>query len=178
MPISTAAIYTRSVNIFGSFLSPPVLRRLLVGVPVKVPASFALAYLPVYFSDRDNRREGSRLVLHYPLMSALQGVSFDRPVTFALRDPKHGGERQKRLITWSPGNSTWFPTFSGEFETVPVGRSECRLTLGGAYLAPKGIVGRAFDAIAGVHVARASIAGLLREAAAAIEGAYTIEMAM
>jgi hypothetical protein len=72
-------------------------------------------------------------------------------------------------VSWSAHKGGPYPTFSGMLRVEPEGDVRCRLVIDGAYDAPLGPVGAAFDMVAGQRIAIASLDALLTRLGAEIE---------
>ena len=145
---------------------------------VEVPLARAPGYVDGYVRDVESEGQG-RIVLTVKV--PLERLGFDRcmeiskavSVRFA---PLAGRNALKHLtaISWEPEGVGPFPHFNG---TVGVEAEEtdgtCCLTLDGDYDPPLGVVGDAFDAILGKHIARLTARNLLDEIAIMMEMAHS-----
>jgi hypothetical protein len=154
------------------------MRTLTVSVPVAAPSAFTAAFLPSYFQGEIGERGLRELFLRYSLPNVTMGLSIDRRVSIEVRQGKSIRNDAALDISWSAKGTAAFPRYSGTFSADPSGTTSCTLQLQGRYSAPGGALGRAFDAIAGRHIARATIAAFLSQIARAAERDYDVRMAM
>jgi hypothetical protein len=147
---------------------------------VEVPFSEACAYLGRYIGDIEAEASG-RIVLTVKV--PLQRSGIDRCVTASKAVSVHFSPivkpstiKQRMAVSWEPEGGGLFPKFTG---TVGVEVQEAArasfITLDGTYDPPLAVIGDAFDAIIGKHIARQTARNLLDEIAITIETAYTNE---
>lgn len=147
---------------------------------VEVPLARAPGYIGNYIRDVESEGRG-RIVLTVKV--PLERLGFDRCMEVSrtvsvhfppLLDPQYLGHFT--AISWEPEGGGPFPHFSGAIgvETDGTG-SACYLTLDGNYDPPLGVVGDAFDAIVGRHIARLTARNLLDEIAIMMEMACSQE---
>jgi hypothetical protein len=150
------------------------MRTLHASTPVKAPARFAVAFLQGYVRDRTQAERAPEIQLRVPLNRLAGGLVLERPVTVNLSYlPQDDLERPGLSIEWQPADTTLFPRFTGSIQAEATGLRECLLSIDGSYTAPFGAPGAVFDALAGVHIAQATLEGLLHEFQAEIEADYT-----
>jgi len=71
------------------------------------------------------------------------------------------------FVNWMPSGEGPYPSFSGVMNVVAeADKRHSRIELDGAYAAPGGVLGRAFDAMIGSSIARSSLADLIERLAA------------
>ena len=142
-----------------------------------VPFEHASSYLDQYIHDVVSDG-GGHIVLSVAIPVERFGVDkrieLSRMVSVRF-SPVEGGESTTRLtgIWWEPDQGGPYPQFSG---TIGLAANEhpdrCNLVLEGEYDPPFGIVGDAFDAIIGKHIARTTVRNLLDEIAIIMETSY------
>jgi hypothetical protein len=132
---------------------------------VRCPFSIAHDYAEDFFADVAARGAEVRV----PLRDL---VVLRRPVrmVFARRpDYEEVGRPHDALaVRWTAGTHL-FPDFHGTLRLRIASVDETRLTLEGAYCPPLGLLGRAFDALIGRRIARATMADLLGRLGDAME---------
>jgi hypothetical protein len=152
------------------------MRHLTVSVPVRAPSEFTIAYVTTYFEAPAYRDEAGGQSIVFPLPKAAGGASVEKMVRVALKVHRH----RERLveISWDPIDSELFPRFHGSFKTNQGEKTSCVLTLEGEYSPPGGPVGAVFDAVAGSHIARASLESLAQRVGTAAEDDYRLRIEM
>ena len=76
------------------------------------------------------------------------------------------------LVNWMPSGEGPYPSFSGLLNVhAETDQRHSRIELDGAYAAPGGLLGRAFDALIGSTIARSSLADFIERLAADISPA-------
>ncbi len=123
----------------------------------------------------ENRAE-QRLTLRVPLGSA-RGIEKEVVVTYAARsDPMHFDDPW--YIHWAPDGGGLYPEFDGEL-TIRADQDypTSIIELTGSYVPPLGIVGAAFDAVAGSKIAAATARTLLKTIGDSMERGYAAEAA-
>jgi len=144
-------------------------RELRVGTTVAAPADFTLAHVPAYLKRTFGGRDYGPLSLDFTVPLA-GGLSLEKPVRIALEQADDGGVG----VRWEPLEGGAFPHFHGTFQAQAGHGEICELTLTGSYVPPGGTAGRAFDALVGYRIARASLGGLLARIAAATAADYRV----
>jgi hypothetical protein len=145
---------------------------------VDVPLASAPAYVASYIRDVESEGQG-RIVLTVKV--PLERLSFDRCIEISKAVSVHFAPlaeqdafRLLTAISWEPEGGGPFPHFSGTVGVEADGTDNaCCLTLDGAYDPPLGLVGDAFDAVVGRHIARLTARNLLDEIAIMMESAHT-----
>jgi hypothetical protein len=116
-----------------------------------------------------------RLTLALPI----GGATIERRVRVNYEhgtDPMHFDEPWR--VRWTPEEGGPYPDFEGELTVRADETYEgAILELRGQYTPPLGIVGKAFDALAGSKIAATTTRGLLASLAARIEAQYRSEEA-
>jgi hypothetical protein len=137
---------------------------LTASVEVCAPSDFSLSFLHDYFRERSAGAPAPTR-LHFPLEGVAPGLSLEKQVAVRLSYPDSSlGRRGEVLdVRWDPEGSGPFPNFDGTIDATPTGLERCTLSIRGEYVAPGGVAGAVFDAVAGAHVAQATLAALLRE---------------
>ncbi|MBV9439810.1 MAG: hypothetical protein JOZ24_07450 [Candidatus Eremiobacteraeota bacterium] len=143
--------------------------RVVVESVVRCPFSVAHDYAADFLSDAERS-----IAVHVPLRDfivALRG-RLSRPVrlTFAVHpdDTEAGRTHDAMLIEWQAGTRL-FPQFHGTVRLRIASVDATALRLEGAYRPPLGLLGRAFDAAIGRHIARATMRDLLARLGASLE---------
>jgi hypothetical protein len=147
---------------------------------VEVPLAEASRYFGRYVRDVECDGLG-RIVLTVKV--PLERLGIDRCVAVSKAVSVHfaalaqtDAVKQRMAVSWEPEGRGMFPTFSG---TVGVEAEDTAsasfITLDGSYDPPLAIVGDAFDAIVGKHIARQTARNLLDEIAITMETAFTNE---
>ncbi len=147
---------------------------------VEIPPTKACGYLGRYIRDIEAEATG-RIVLTVKI--PLQRLGIDRCVTASKAVSVHFSPiveprtiKQRMAVSWEPEGGGPFPKFTG---TVGVEEQEAAsasfVTLDGTYDPPLAIIGDAFDAIIGKHIARQTARNLLDEIAITMETAYANE---
>ena len=141
-----------------------------------VPFLSAPDYLDQYIQDVVTEG-GGRIVLSVSVPLERLGVDrrieISRLVSVRFEKPA-GSEPGAQLtgISWEPEAGP-YPRFTGsirlEAEEVP---EACAIVLEGEYDPPLGIIGDAFDAIIGKHIARTTVRNLLDEIAIIMETSF------
>ena len=116
--------------------------------------------------------------LRVPMRDAFGGLSLEKAVDADVRYVVGHGAPDALGIDWMPQGAAAFPHFSGALAAVAAGSEACRLTLSGAYAPPGGIAGKAFDAVVGNRIARASLADLLHRLGSFAEHDYRLRVAL
>lgn len=99
-------------------------------------------------------------------ISRMVSVRFSKP-----EDPKLAA--QLTGVSWEPDKGGPYPQFTGSIRLEPdEDPGRCCIMLEGEYDPPFGVVGDAFDAIVGKHIARTSVRNLLDEIAIIMETSY------
>jgi hypothetical protein len=149
------------------------MRTLDASIDVRAPARFAIAFLQTYIQDRSATGAEPQLSLRVPLKRFAGGIALERPVTVELHYlPDAKLEHPALSIRWEPAGTKLFPCFDGTIEAQACSIHDCRLSIHGSYAVPFGVPGLLFDAVAGMHIARTTLDGLLREFQTAIEADY------
>ena len=140
------------------------MRRLTASTEVCAPADFSLSFLHDYFRERSGAAPASTK-LRFPLERIAPGLALEKQVAVRLSYPDSSpGRRGEQLeVRWDPRGTGPFPNFDGTIEATPTSPERCTLRITGEYVAPGGIAGSVFDAVAGSHIAQATFAALLRE---------------
>jgi hypothetical protein len=142
-----------------------------------VPFADAPAYLDQYIHDvvADG---GGRIVLSVAV--PIERLGIDRRIEVSrmvsVRFEKPGDPdlaAQLTGVSWAPDKGGPYPQFTGAIRLDPdEDPDRCCLMLEGEYDPPFGIVGDAFDALIGKHIARTTIRNLLDEIAIIMETSY------
>jgi len=147
---------------------------------VEVPLSEARGYFGRFVRDIESEGSG-RIVLTVKV--PLERLGIDRCVAVSKAVSVHFSPiakpdaiKQLMAVSWEPEGGGVFPKFTGTVgveaeETV----SASFITLDGSYDPPLAVIGDAFDAIVGKHIARQTARNLLDEIAITIERAFTNE---
>jgi hypothetical protein len=144
---------------------------------VEVPISRAPDYVGRYIKDISTAGQG-RIVLSVKIPLERLGVDRCIEVSKAVSvsfTPVAGGKAANPItaIKWHPEGNAPMPDFSGTVGVEPDGKDGvCCLTLDGEYDPPLGLLGDAFDAIVGRHIARQTARTLLDEIAIMMETAH------
>lgn len=147
---------------------------------VDVPVTEARGYLGRYIRDVEAEASG-RIVLTVKV--PLQRLGIDRCVTASKAVSVHFSPvvepstiRQRMAVSWEPEGGGLFPKFTGTVGVEEqVAASASFITLDGTYDPPLAVMGDAFDAIIGKHIARQTARNLLDEIAITMETAHTNE---
>jgi hypothetical protein len=145
---------------------------------LKCPYSRARTYLRDALESIAQNRDPQKLTLRVPFRAGDLGLKKDVIVTYSpANDPMHFDEPWH--VRWKPDGGGPYPEFEGELtiradEDYPTSILE----LTGAYTAPLGIAGAAFDAVAGSKIAAATAQDLLRTIGEAMERRYRDEEAV
>ena len=147
---------------------------------VEVPLTEARGYFGRYVRDIEAEASG-RIVLTVKV--PLERLGIDRCVSVSkavlvyfspIVEPN--AVKQRMAVSWEPEGGGIFPKFTG---TVGVEAEEMAsasfITLDGSYDPPLAVIGDAFDAIVGKHIARQTARNLLDEIAITMETAFTNE---
>jgi hypothetical protein len=148
------------------------MRELSATIPVRAPSDFAVAFLNTYVEDLAAAGGGDAVLPLRFTVERLAGLVLEREVTVHVTYQPRPGEPAILLVSWQPAETTIFPRFDGTVQAQPDGDRACKLTIEGMYDVPLGVVGVFFDAVVGVHIARSTLDGLLREFRDAIERDY------
>lgn len=97
-------------------------------------------------------------------------VHMDAKVTDDLTDSVR--RHDALLLAWQPKHSAMFPDFHGALTVRPKLRGSY-LRLQGSYEPPAGLLGRAFDAVAGRAIATLTMRRLLNEIGKAVEAQWS-----
>lgn len=142
-----------------------------------VPFAQAPEYLDQYVHDVMSDG-GGRIVLS--VVVPLERLGIDRrievsrmvSVRFAKPDDP---ELAAQLVgvSWEPDKGGPYPQFSGSIRLDPdEDPARCCIALEGEYDPPFGIIGDAFDAVVGKHIARTTVRNLLDEIAIIMETSF------
>ncbi len=155
------------------------MRRLTASAEVAAPSDFSLSFLHNYFRERSTSGPASTR-LHFPLDGIVAGLSLEKQVAVRLSYPDSTrGRRGEALeLRWDPEGTGPFPNFNGTIDAAASGPERCTLTIQGEYVAPGGVAGAVFDAVAGAHIAHATLTALLREFRELIQTDYKMRMAL
>ena len=141
------------------------LSEVVVERVVRCPFAVAHDYAEDFFTEVAARGAEVRV----PLRDL---VVLRRPVrmVFERRPDAHevGRPHDVLAVQWSAGTHL-FPEFRGTLRLRIASVDETRLTLDGTYCPPLGPLGRAFDALIGRRIARATMADLLKRLGKAME---------
>lgn len=148
--------------------------RLTVSAPVAAPAAFTLAFLRSYFEGRSSDVAADSLRLRVPMRETMGGLALETAVDTDVRYVPGHGAPDVLGIDWTPQGTHALPPFNGALATVSAGSDRCRLTLSGAYAPPGGVAGKAFDALVGNRIARASLVDLLHRLGSLAEHDYRL----
>ncbi len=152
--------------------------RILVDVPLSQAGHRILAYL-----RQQGSPEGDAIQLPLRLSVPIAGLSKpltiqkDVIVTFEP-EPESSDMQPRYRVAWAPLEGGPFPIFSGTF-TIEGAEDYDRfwLDLDGSYEPPVGLIGGAFDALAGRFIARAAARDLLGRIRDGVETAYEVDEA-
>lgn len=145
---------------------------------VEVPITRAPDYVERYIKDVSSTGKG-RIVLSVKI--PLERLGFDRCIevskavsVFFSPSSDHKCLNPLTSISWQPDGNGAFPDFTGTvgLESADADGASCSLTLDGQYEPPLGLIGDAFDAIVGRHIARQTARTLLDEIAIMMETAH------
>jgi hypothetical protein len=145
---------------------------------VEVPINRAPEYVGRYINDVATAGLG-RIVLSVKI--PLERLGFDRCIEVSKAvsvsfTPSSARSCLNPLtaISWHPDGNGPLPDFSGTVGVEPDAGdgSCCSLTLDGEYDPPLGLIGDAFDALVGRHIARQTARTLLDEMAIMMETAH------
>jgi len=150
-----------------------------VEIPVNAPADFTMAFLHDHFVERAAAEGNAAATLDLALRApGLGGLTLEKAVDADVRYVAGRGAPTTLAIAWRPRNSGAFPRFRGTLTATADGAERCRLSLAGSYVPPGGIAGRAFNALVGQRIARATLDDLLRGLAKAAEADYRLRVAL
>lgn len=147
----------------------PAVSRIVVERTARCPFSVAHDYAKDFFRDAERAID-----VRVPLRDVLYGMRghVRKPVRliFALHpdDTEDGRVHDAMLVEWHAGTRL-FPNFHGTLRLRIASVDSTHLTFEGAYRAPFGRVGRAFDLVAGRRIAKATLRDLLERIAIALE---------
>lgn len=142
-----------------------------------VPYELAQSYLDQYIHDVVSDG-GGRIVLSVAIPVERFGIDkrieLSRMVSVRFAPVESGGSNTRLTgIWWEPDKGGPYPQFSGTIGLAPNEQPDrCAIVLEGEYDPPFGIVGDAFDAIIGKHIARTTVRNLLDEIAIIMETSY------
>jgi len=147
---------------------------------VEVPLTEASRYFGRYVRDVESECLG-RIVLTVKV--PLERLGIDRCVALSKAVWVHfspvadaSGPERRMAVSWEPEGGGMFPTFRGTVGLEADGTASASfVTLDGSYDPPLAVVGEAFDAILGKHIARQTARNLLDEIAITMETAFTNE---
>ena len=146
-----------------------------------VPLERAPDYLQRYIRDIEADAAG-QIVLSVRL--PLERLGIERRIEISKAVSVHfdaaadaaSQPRRMRAISWEPADGGPYPHFTGAIGIRPSGGSDgCWITIEGQYDPPLGLIGDAFDALVGKHIARVTARNLLDEIAIAMEMAYAMD---
>jgi hypothetical protein len=145
---------------------------------VEVPISRAPEYVGRYINDVATAGLG-RIVLSVKI--PLERLGFDRCIEISKAVSVSFTPALERnslnaltAISWQPDGNGPLPNFNGTVGVEPDARDSscCSLTLDGEFDPPLGLIGDAFEAIVGRHIARQTARTLLDEMAVMMETAH------
>lgn len=139
--------------------NPP--RHLREERTVRCPFSIAEEYVGEYL--RRAEHGGAEGVLHVGALGRRVRLNFGR-----RSDPQERGRRHDELVLHWTSGSPLLPDFNGTI-AFRIAAPDTRVIVEGAYRPPFGLAGRAFDALAGRRIARATIRDLVDHLAADAE---------
>lgn len=128
---------------------------------VRCPFSIAEDYVSDYL--RRAERGGDEAVVHVGALRRHVRLSFGRRSD--LREP--GRQHDEIVLRWASG-SRILPDFRGTI-AFRIAAPDTRVILEGGYRAPFGWIGRAFDAVVGRRIAKATMRDLVDHLAADAE---------
>ncbi len=147
---------------------------------VEVPLAQARGYLERFVRDVESDGLG-RIVLTVKVPLERLGVdrciAVSKAVSVRFTPPTNPSPvRQMMAVSWEPAGGGVFPNFDGTVsaEADETG-SASYIALDGSYDPPLAVIGDAFDAIVGQHIARQTARNLLDEIAITMETAFTNE---
>jgi hypothetical protein len=148
--------------------------RILQRTLVQCPSAQADRRLTEFFAAHpapDGRVARMSLWIDAKLPSLGPAARLERTVTVTVRRNHHAGDMTPRYaVTWAPAEPGPFPLFSGELRVDNDEDYDAFwLVLEGTYEPPLGILGAAFDRIAGSRIAAVCARNLLAEIADAVE---------
>ena len=155
-----------------------LLERILVDVPLPQGGSRVVAYV----REQESRHNGA---LQFPLCLSLPIPGLAKPLTIQkdvlvtfYAAPDLNDMKPHYRVAWEPRDGGPFPNFEGTF-TIEGAEDYDRfwLVLSGSYEPPIGLVGGAFDALAGRFIARATARDLLGRIRDSVETAYELDEA-
>jgi hypothetical protein len=137
---------------------------------VACPSAQAKHHLAEFF--REHSVDGAvRLMLRVPPAKA-EGVTLEREVEATLTPAVFADAIEAFVVHWTPVAGP-YPTFDGTLRAREDERYESFiLELEGSYEPPFGLVGAAFDAIVGRHLAQATARALLDDIAQSVEDQF------
>ncbi len=146
--------------------------RICVEATVEQPAATTERMLQDYMNDR--RRGDGTIAL--PLRIRFRegdsdDLSLAHDVIVHFSKDRHADNRSF-IVNWTPSGEGPYPSFSGVLNVyAQADVRHSRIELDGAYAAPGGILGRAFDASVGSKIARSSLTDLIERVAADLKPA-------
>ncbi len=147
--------------------------RILVDIPLSQAGRRISDYLQKQWS-----REGDALQLPLRLSIPIPGMNepltIQKDVVVTFEPEAESSDMQPRYrVGWAPREGGPFPIFNGTF-TIEGAEDYDRfwLVLDGSYAPPVGLIGGAFDALAGRFIARAAARDLLGRIREGVEAAY------
>ena len=148
------------------------MRELSASLSVKAPAGFTIGFLTDYVCQTCEKEGSGRFPVRFTI-TEVAGLTLERNVTVQVQYEFKGDALPPELeVRWDP-DSRLYPRFSGKVRCESADETSCRMTIGGSYEVPGGIVGQLFDAMIGVRIARGTLANLLEQFRYAAESDYS-----
>ena len=141
---------------------------LVMEANVACPPALAVERIYHYFGAHSPHQTTWRLRVPFEDLGLPNVGELARDVLLTLEEVEQKGRIARIPISWRVPESNAFPVFQGFFEVRPLTDIETNVSILGFYHPPFGVVGAAFDAVAGRKIATATLRHLLAEVVRAV----------